>query len=922
MGQWEEVVLARKSCSGAVHGQVFSEISSPRARLEGAPTAAAQSFSPASSPELPSPQSRELLVVLGPTRAGQPGDIYPDRARNLSCPELSPLCGHSGLQTYVLHRLSHGAPSPLPFIFELRGLLTDHIPALGQKTHVERGGLSRGTPVKADSCIKGKGEQPEAGRRSSASLGNRSAAIAGCEMTESQGHSTYFPEPSPGNRAPEGGHSYGAGVAEPGPASAVLGADVSVDPGASTTPFMELALLPPTAGPTHQPTLEQHLLTLTTLSFPPDQPQALSALPRAPLVAGDAGQGPIGTGACNIIDQVRSEKGQPQSPETQTIVLPQGPLNSSAPDAICGGAVCLVPLFLETSAVETIIPALAFGGNQTSQGGRCPGLPPPAPPAAAQLAPIIPPVNAGPWPHRASREGGLAISQPKASPDGSCNPKILYRDFRRWQLFKALARGHLPQSPDAEALSCFLLPVLQSLSHLKPTMTLEEGIGQAVQEWQHTSNFDRMTYYDMEAKFMEFEAEEDMQIQKLQSRKEVQVQPPPAPRRPDPQGSPAPVVGPQPANTPSTQCAHPLQWPGETESPNGIPPEAVQEYMDIMDYLEGLAHSASGEPGPADSQVTPCSGAYSLFLLSQVETLIDPQLQEKLFSPETQRNPLDIAEFLERKDGLTPVQSVAAHDAQRCDLGPQLGVSEKASPPETDFKDCQRPHLTDAHLSAPRAFAVSSGRQEHPQLWAQCPPSTPQDRGCTYSGLGPRDAYIPREPPLVRGSRRPVDRSREDEWDLPSLAFLLASPKSLLPCVLSLSPVPASGHVCPGARGPQGAAQSRFYQTLGLSRAPPSASKSRKRALGGGLVHAEKTPLPGAELGVSGTPALTLGLVSSSQPQKRKSDQSVPGGWAKRHCSQDVAVGCSSGCQAPGGPRLDVTWLSPRGAKSSFSSQG
>lgn len=42
--------------------------------------------------------------------------------------------------------------------------------------------------------------------------------------------------------------------------------------------------------------------------------------------------------------------------------------------------------------------------------------------------------------------------------------------------------------------------MLRSLSRLKPTMTLEEGIGQAVQEWQRTSNFDRMTYYDMAAK--------------------------------------------------------------------------------------------------------------------------------------------------------------------------------------------------------------------------------------------------------------------------------------------------------------------------------------------------------------------------------------------------------------------------------------
>lgn len=218
---------------------------------------------------------------------------------------------------------------------------------------------------------------------------------------------------------------------------------------------MELPVPLPTAGPPHRPPFKQHLLTLTTQSFPPDHPLVLPALPRTN-VAGDAGQDLDGSGACNIIDQVRSEVEQPQCPQTQTTVLTQAPIHGSAPGAISGG-VGPAPLILEASAVERIMPASAFGNTQAGKKGWCPGLPPPAPPAAAQLAPIIPPVNAGPWPHRASREGGLATSQPKASPDDSCNPNILYRDFRHWQLFKALARGHLPQSPDAEALSCFLL---------------------------------------------------------------------------------------------------------------------------------------------------------------------------------------------------------------------------------------------------------------------------------------------------------------------------------------------------------------------------------------------------------------------------------------------------------------------------------
>ena len=194
----------------------------------------------------------------------------------------------------------------------------------------------------------------------------------------------------------------------------------------------------------------------------------------------------------------------------------------------------------------------------------------------------------------------------------------------------------------------------------------------------------------------------------------------------------------------------------------------------------------------------------------------------------------------------SPSESVASQDAQRCDHDPQLGLSDKASPPETDFKDCQSHGLADAHLSKPKAFAVFSGRQECPPLWAQCPLFASQGPRCTYSVLGPRAASIPRETPPVRETRGPVGRSSENEEDLPSLSFLWASPNGLLPPALSLDPVSASGLACPGGQGPRGAAQ--------------------------------------------------------SQHQKRKCDQSATGSWRKRHCSQYGAVGCLSRCQTPGGP--------------------
>ncbi|KAM8804026.1 NUT family member 2G-like [Rhynchonycteris naso] len=725
-------------------------------------------------------------------------------------------------------------------------------------------------------------------------------------------------------------------------ASAVLEADVTRSPGASMTTFVALPFPLQVSGPAYQPPREQHLPSLSIPSFSPGGPLVLPALPGTSLVSGEAGHGPIGTGAHNIVLQVGSEDARPQLPQFQAFVLTQAPLNWSAPGVLSEGAACPAPLFLEASAVETIMPTSAFGATPAGKGSSCPGLPPQAPPPAAQLAPTSSLVNTGPRPHGASREGGLATSLAKATADDSGNDNSVYKNFRRWQRFKALARRHLPQSPDAEALSCFLIPVLRSLSRRKPTMTLKEGLGRAMQEWQSKSNFDRMIYYEMAEKFMEFEAEEEMQIQKLQWMKGAQGPPPATPPRPDPRGPPAPVVGPQPASmprkaVPKAQPAQRHQQPRETRAPKEIPPEAVKEYMDIMDELGGPAHSATGEPGGEwdedrrESQQEE-DGTYSdpgLWsymeklcsqedFLTKVEAVIHPQFLAQLNSPGAQLDLLALEEELEQEEELSlaqliekrlqalkeeegvqaprshrapqldpsPPETADEQDAQTHDHDPLLGINDKACSPEADFKDCKRHGQADTHPSRPKAFAVPSGHEDFPPHRARCLTSAPQGHRHTYSGLGPRGDSIPRGTTLVGKTRGSVDKSSEDEEDLPSLAFLLGSPNNLLPCGLSLSPVPASGLACPVGRGPCGAAQYQFFQTLSLSRAASAASKSRKHALGGDPAHGEETPLPGANLRVSMKPALALGLVHSSQPQKRKCDPSVTGSWRKRHCSQ------------------------------------
>lgn len=153
------MVLARKLCRGLSVAKSSME-STPRTRLEGTPTAAAQSVSPASSPELILFSPGSCLLSWVPHGEGSRVTSTQIGLSSLSCPHLFPLCGNSGPQTYVFSP----CVSALPFTFEMRGLVTVHVPASGQKTDVDCGWFSRRTSVKVDSCLKGKGSSTETGR--------------------------------------------------------------------------------------------------------------------------------------------------------------------------------------------------------------------------------------------------------------------------------------------------------------------------------------------------------------------------------------------------------------------------------------------------------------------------------------------------------------------------------------------------------------------------------------------------------------------------------------------------------------------------------------------------------------------------------------------------------------------------------------
>ena len=162
-------------------------------------------------------------------------------------------------------------------------------------------------------------------------------------------------------------------------------------------------------------------------------------------------------GTINIILPVGAERGPAQAPSGQAFVLNQAPVNWSAPGTISGGADGGPPLLLAAPAVQTLTLAPSAGVSQVIRGGLTPAQPPPVPALVAQITPISAPATTGTQPQMAFADGHLDASQAKASLDDSCVPGSVYKNFRRWQRFKTLARSHLPQSPDGEALSCFFM---------------------------------------------------------------------------------------------------------------------------------------------------------------------------------------------------------------------------------------------------------------------------------------------------------------------------------------------------------------------------------------------------------------------------------------------------------------------------------
>uniref|UniRef100_A0A8C0FXV0 NUT midline carcinoma family member 1 n=1 Tax=Chelonoidis abingdonii TaxID=106734 RepID=A0A8C0FXV0_CHEAB len=358
-----------------------------------------------------------------------------------------------------------------------------------------------------------------------------------------------------------------------------------------------------------------------------------------------------------------------------------------------------------------------------------------------------------------------AQAPPTSDPSASCTSKGVYENYRRWQRYKALARRHFPGTPDAEALACFFIPVLRSLTRLRPEMALEEGVPRAVQEWERSSNFERMIFYEMAEKFMEFEAEEELQIQKMKLLSSSQFQPPPAdpPRLPS---LPAPDAGQQQVYIPKKAASkgrqprrrqRRLPGPLDPGEPREIPPEAVRQYAEIMEGLQPSWEEEAGEAGGRGEPQSQAQGALPDPTLLQyveqlcedesfickVEAVIHPQFLAQLLSPEKRCDPLDLSEELEQELGLTPSQLVEKR---------LLALSEE----ELSLPACPAPHLDSTPSQSEEEDEGSSQKGPASHRQAMSGVSPPRGSRAKGGALGTETPETPTPTPVQPSQPLPL----------------------------------------------------------------------------------------------------------------------------------------------------------------------
>ncbi|XP_048656304.1 NUT family member 2D-like [Marmota marmota marmota] len=586
---------------------------------------------------------------------------------------------------------------------------------------------------------------------------------------------------------------------------------MNVNPDAHMSAFRGLPFLPAAPVPTHQLFWELPLAPRVTAPISQGNPLVLSAYPGQPYVPGLSTFGQHGP-------QLRPAR----PPRIQNIAHTQAPLNWRAPGAFCGGVEHPAPFLVAPSAPRTTVPASASGGIQNYGLHWHLGLRPPAPRPFVPLAPIMFPVNAQQSPDGVYGEGSLPTFQSVVPADDSSGPQSNYEDFS---------------------------PVLRTLSELEPTITMEETLWKGLQEWQRTSNFDRMAFHETAEKYVEFEAAEEMEDPSMQLSGVFQCRPPPVPPRRDLPRPPAPKNVQQPA-----KCKAPETKACETKAPEEIPPEAIQELTDIMDELFGPTNFATWEP-------------FYLSTGDLAANLGEEGLEQQPTDDDLYPDPSLLSyideDFVNQDSRAS--EAAASQGAEKRKHCTDQGVCTQNWPPEVTSQDVKRRRATEPELLGPKDTAILPSCQVSPSLGAIRSNHPPQNHKSSSLNLRGKGAGGHRGATSSGGPHGPVNGFSVDDG-LQCLDFLLVSQHRLLPWALCQSQGPRKEPLCSGDQAPQAPPA----QTGSLLPHPPPAAMSKKSALTGRSRKVEKMPRPRPPLEVTGGKDLHLKQVRTSQPQKRK----------------------------------------------------
>ncbi|XP_003511744.1 NUT family member 2 isoform X1 [Cricetulus griseus] len=718
-----------------------------------------------------------------------------------------------------------------------------------------------------------------------------------------------------------------------------LGQNMTINLNASMSTFATLPVLPPATQPILQLFWEP-TAPLLTGGISSQNPLVLSDLLGLSLVAED-GSTNLGTAVPLNIVQVGTT-GRPVQPmPNANIVLTQVSLNCNVPVPQGGVIGCPASHFMTTPETNTFINAQIASAFQPQEGLWVLDSHPPTTQPVVQLVPVWSPVKSAPPPKGAVVESGPANVQTNSPENCLSKPDSVYGNIRCWQYIKTLVQRHLSHTPDVSAFSCFLIPVLRSLAQRKPTMNVEEGLGRGLQEWQCTSNYDRMIFFEMAEKFTEFESAEEKENSRLEMIRSIKCQVLTTTRQ-DPPRSPAPEVFEEPAcNSMKTGSKpDPAHLPllrhrqlQKTELPMENPPEAVQENMDIMDWLERLPLSYTGEPTEKEEEENSepeqeeddfysdagvlsyvdelCSQKH---FIDQVEDIINPQFLAEILSSKTEIDILSLMKDLEYEEEFSVEQLVEEHclalkqkgckraplnpggpqilsnasvptvcqGAKREGHGPQRGTSAQKHSSPVPSLDHQCPRATNEEIGSPKPTDLPS---------IQCLPSLgdigstviPYGRRAHHQSPGSRCAMSLRGVSAMEEFQEALGRTIEDKDEFPSLSFLLWSYYRLVPWKLS-------GYLCPytGLSESASIPNPLSPKMRELSPDPSSTDKSKKPALIGGLNPMAKRSSSGLGDGIFEEPLSSLGLTHSLQAPKKFESLSTrkrKRKRKKRHCA-------------------------------------